>query len=273
MSKPRFFAHSSPQQLLETVFQERSDAQPSYTLKAYAKALGLTVQQLSAFLKKKKGMSAERARFVAEEIELSQSEKELFILSIQAQFSRSADQRKIARNHLAAYELKNLKSRKLSEEAFQTISEWYHYALLELIKVMPPQSQSHASLSKKLSVPEPKIKLALQRLVSLGLVSELKGGGWKGSQDVVSSPSGISSLSLRKFHRQVLEKALIALDEQDPSIRSVTSCLMPVNTRQIPQVKKMIQNFNQSIMKEISQPDPDQVYALSVQFFRIDQDD
>jgi len=61
----------------------------SYSLRAFARDLGLSASRLSEVLKKKKGLSINAAFLLTEKLGLTSKEKELFFLSVEALHSRS----------------------------------------------------------------------------------------------------------------------------------------------------------------------------------------
>lgn len=76
------------QDILKDHLLRRTTINPRYSLRAFARAVGLEPSKLSEVLSGKKGLSPDRAEKVSEKLRLEGTEKEVFLLSVAAQHSR-----------------------------------------------------------------------------------------------------------------------------------------------------------------------------------------
>lgn len=116
------------QETLKELLEKRMSVNPRYSLRAFASALGLEASKLSEILAEKKGLSAERAGDICERLRLKGPEGELFVLSVQAQHSRSK-----AQKAQAAAKLKELLAIR-GQKKVQTTrhNAWYFGAVKEV---------------------------------------------------------------------------------------------------------------------------------------------
>jgi uncharacterized protein (TIGR02147 family) len=256
--------------ILTEILSERRASNPSYSLRAFARDLSVSPQQLSNVMTGRRGLSEANAEKIAVELNLDAHEALMFRESLKAKFSLSKTQRLIAQTKLS--ELQPTKATKnLQIDLFKTISNWYHLTLVELIRISKPAKQSAAGFSKKLDVPEIEVNLALGRLERLELISK-SGKGWSVNQDVVIFDQAIPSEAIKNFHRQVLEKAAKAMAFQSPAERYGSTSTIPVKVKSVEKAKKLIQKFRSDFAKEISDLEGgEEIYALSLQFFKLTQ--
>lgn len=114
-------------------------------------------------------------------------------------------------------------------------------------------------------------RLALGRLERLELITRT-GSTWQVNQDSVISEQAVPGDAVKKFHRQILEKAAAALAFQSSDERYGISHMMPVRVKSVDRAKKLIQKFRLDFAKEISdQEGGEEIYGLSLQFFRLTQ--
>jgi uncharacterized protein (TIGR02147 family) len=263
---------NSAVQTLKNRWSERQLSNPAYSLRAFARDLGLNPSQLSLVLNGKRGLSPPVAAQVAQKLELSSSEQDSFIAAFRAEFAASPIQRTLAQAQLE-HSQTFLVERSLEVDLFKTVSSWHHFGLLELIKISGKRSGKGLVqwLSNKLGIPENETLLALARLERLELIRKEE-SKYVVNQESIFADHPTPTEAMRKFHRQILEKATAALTYQSAEERYGISDVMPTRVKNVVRAKKLIQKFRQDFAKEISEPEGgDEIYGLSLQFFRLSQ--
>lgn len=253
-------------ELLSRELESRSACNPRYSLRSFARDLKLSPQRLSDLIRGRYGLSAIQARSIADELGLAPDEQKRFISSAEMLHSRSPLKRKMARE-----EFESLKQEysTLSIDLFQVISEWYHYAILELTYVKGFQSKI-SWIAKYLGISEFTVEKAIERLRRLELLGIDKNGRMKCTKEFVMTPSGVPSEAIRKFHRQLLEKAIQALDLQTINERDMASVIMAIDCNRLDEAKEDLKRYRREFTKKYgSDPKQNEVYCLGIQFFRL----
>ncbi len=115
---------------------------------------------------------------------------------------------------------------------------------------------------------------ALLRLERLGLIA-FKSGRVQPCHFTVVVPDGtVPSSATRDFHKQILKKADHALETQSVDKRYSNSIVLPVLHDDRDSIHKDILNFQKRMLQKYgrnSQKDGDEVYALSLQFFSLQE--
>ncbi len=136
------------------------------------------------------------------------------------------------------------------------------FSLLELKGFV----KSPKNISTRLNISIGVTKQALTRLESLGLVKEQKSQYILLKKNLQTS-TDISSACLRQGHQEYIEKSLRALEEVHISQRDITGITMAIDSKKLPEAKKLIQNFRKRLAEFLEKDNQDQVYRLNIQLF------
>jgi uncharacterized protein (TIGR02147 family) len=257
-------------QILKAVLSERQATNAQYSLRAFARDLQLSAPQLSNVINGHRGLSPKAAESVAQLLALAPAQKEIFKSSLKAKFSPSKADRLVALRKLEELN-HHAEATYLDLDLFKVISNWYHFTLLELIKIAKKNENKVQWFSEKLGISENEVALALTRLERLALI-ENTGRGYRVNQDTVIADQGIPTEAIRNFHRQLLEKSMQALTTQPADERYGYSGVMPVKVKSVERAKKLIQKFRIDFAKEVSDhQNGEEIYGLCLQFFRVTQ--
>ena len=255
--------------LLASEYEERCRKNSNYSLRAFARDLGLGAPRLSDILNYKSGLSKEASEKIAEKLGYSEEEKTYLCTLVESQHARSHARRKIAHQ-----ELKKIKGndefQTLKMDAFRLIADWHHFAILELTYLSTFKSDVEW-IAKTLGIQKIQAELAIERLKKMGML-EAKNGHLVTKSEFVAAGSGVPSLAIKQFHRKILEKALSALYVQSVGERDYSSTLVAIDEQQLPQAKKWMKEFRRRFCKKLSRSKhKNKLYCLSVQFFNMGQ--
>ncbi len=265
MSETVFYPDNYRRYFIES-FENRSLRNPSYSMRAFARDLGLGTSTLSEILQGKYGLSKSKVEIVVKALQLSEKQGEHFLDLVVRDHSRSLKERDEASQRVQERIKGSMQTMTL--DSFRTISEWYHLALLELL-ILPEFKNETGWMARKLNIPEITVHEALERMERLGMI-ERKGKKILPTDDFSAIGNETPSELIRKFHRQVLEKAIVALDEQTVSERESSSTIFAISKADLPKAKKKLVQFRREFATLLSKsPDKDDVYCLGIQFFSL----
>jgi uncharacterized protein (TIGR02147 family) len=255
------------QQFLRDAFEERIERNAAYSLRAFARDLDLSVASLSRVLAGKQGLSEKTATRIAKNLDLNETELGVFQNLVRSQHARSKSVRMKARSTLHSHEVQVAE---LSLEYFRTIADWYHFAILELTELDGFKPDVNW-IAKRLDVPAPKIKSAIQRMLELELLEVLPNGRYKKTADFRATPSGIPSRALKRRHHQILSKAQAALLQQPVNEREFASVTFGLHPEDLDWAKQEMLKFRRALTKRLSaNPKKCRLYELSMSLFSLD---
>lgn len=258
--------------LLNDEFKIRQQANRSYSLRAFARDLGMSAPRLSQIMNKKQGLSVVSAEKIAQKLKLSSSRKKWFCHSVGELHSRSEKERKEFKKKIISYKEEAKAYSEINLEYFKVISDWYHFAILELT-YLESFKNDPIWMAKMLDISTTEVIEALARLKRLGLAEERDGKLIDTFTSVVT-PSDVSSEYLKKFNSQLIEKSLNAMREQEVERREYSSNLVALDKSMIPALKQKIRDFRRELMFEAYQSkNKNAVYCLGIQLFSLTQDE
>lgn len=257
------------QRLLLETLEARCSKNPGYSLRAFARDLGLSAQSLSHIMNGNRGISREKGQVIAEKIGLSETEKEELITFIEARYSRSPRIRDEAAKRMIL--LQGMMKSDLALESFKMISGWYHLALLTLLQI-ERKIQSPKFLAARLGISVYEVKASLERLLKLKML-KIESQRYIPEQDYFINKNGTSSQSVKTFHEQILDKAKTALTLQKVQERDFSVVFLPIDPDRVDEIKEEIRVFRKRIEQKFSSSPENckEVYALGVQLFRISE--
>lgn len=247
---------------LNSEFARRCEANASYSLRSYAKALDIDAGTLSRILNGKQALSYKMAQKIVGKLDLSPSQQKEFFNSL-FHYQQS---RKLEKVHKENINEKEYKGQDLSIDYYRVIADWYHTALMEMtyLKGFKPDSRY---ISKQLGITPAEAKLALERLVNLGLLTKKNGKIVKTNEKLSTQDRHITTPALRKNQKQFLEKAIHSLENDPIEIRSNTNMTMAIDSSKIEVAKKMIREFQMTLSNFLESGKRDKVYSMSVALY------
>lgn len=239
-----------PVRWLAAEYARRRKRRRSYSLRAFARQLGLQSGPLSELLRGKRPLTGALAERLADALNFDPEARERWVLA--------------ARGTANAPVSTPRSPRPLDDERFALIADWYHYGILSLLETASWRD-SYRWIAEQLGIAEAEAKEAMQRLHRLGLVARRR-GRWIATGNFTSTHD-VPSAALRKHHRQLLAQAVDALDTVSVDERDVTSMTLAIDPRRLPEAKRRIKAFRRELAAFLEGGDATAVYQLCIQLF------
>ena len=255
-------------QILTEEFSRRVGRNSNYSLRGFAKALGMDITALSQILSGKRLLSFKKAEKILEVIDLSPEDKETFLWGL----AKSHEQRNKKRlspsvkKILSETKAKPSTVRDLSHTHFAIISDWYHYAILEMTFIEGFKSESQW-ISKRLGISKLEVNHAIKRLLELELLEWKNDQLIKTNQQLMTSDRHLSNSGLKKRQKQVIEKSLFSLENDPLEKRNHTAMTFAIDPSLIPEAKKRINQFMNELTDFLESGSRKNVYELTINLF------
>lgn len=234
---------------LQLELNRRRALNPAYSLRAFAKNLGVSPAQLSQLISGKRKLTAKAASKIADRLSLSPFERMQLVESVAK----------------AEASPKSAIALALEEEAFRFIADWYHLAILSLLEL--PQAKAEPRwVAKRLGISALVASQALNRLKTLNLL-EVSPRGFKLTAEALRVTPVARSQAVGKYHQQVLAKASAAIDEVPIEQREICSLTLALDPRDVPKAKARISEFLRGLSAVLESGEKKAVYSLAVQLF------
>lgn len=271
MEAPVFNYHD-PVEFLNASLKSTQQKNPSFSLRSWAKQLGLShPAMLSMVLSKKRSLLPSLSSKISEQFKttgkFTETEARFFDILVLFANAKGIEERNFYEGILSSLK-PDQKFSTLDLDQLNVISEWYHSAILEMTYLKNFNSDPRwISLKLGESVNETQVTAAIERLLRLGMLEKSKSGKLKRTSAQLATPTDIPSKSLRKYHSEMMNKAQTALEAQTIEQRDITSMTLSIDTKKLPEAKKMIRDFRRKLAKFMGDAQGDSVYQLNVQLF------
>lgn len=239
-------------------FERRQSVNPYYSLRGFARQLGVSVSLLSRVMNGKMPMTSNILKRLAVPLSLSPDEFEEYEVEINKR-----------KNLQSSEKIWGLQSRQLGLEEFHLIQDWYNFAVLELVN-LPDFHACEKWIAQKLRISQEDALMALERLVRLELIIQTENGKFEKANNYVSIMSSeFTTVAMKKRQKQVLQKAIDVIDMVDINFRDQSSITISLDSSMIPEIKQKIKAMRRSLANYISNnsKNKDKVYELSISFF------
>ena len=245
----------------------RSQINPRYSLRAFARDMELAPSRLSEVLSGKQGLSRPVASRIADKLGYSDTERDFFCDLVESIHARKEQSRSEAMEKIKrAFDENELL--RLKNDTFHLISDWFHLAMLELTTLDGFQSDVKW-IAKVLGISENEVELGLERLERFGFISR-DNGQIVTVEQRTTTPGGTPSESIKKFHKQILQKAMDSIYLQPIDSRDLSAIVLAVDRSRLGEAKERIKQFRREFCTELnSSTVKDGVYCLSIQFFSL----
>lgn len=249
-------------------FKKRKRKNSSYSLRAFSRDLEMNASRLSEIMNGKVGLSDVKGAEMAEKFGLVDKDREYFLDLIRAEHARSAIAKKEARERVRMY---LMDERTLTDSEFNTVSDWGHLAVLELLNI-PDIETSIASFAERLGLPNHEVDDIVARLVENKML-DTSGERWVALEGDFTTTADVSSVAIRNFHHQMLARAKRAIEQDPVEEREFSSVIFAMNTEQMKYAKDRLREFRRSLVKELEAiPGKEKIYSLSMQLFELKGD-
>lgn len=248
--------------ILREELNRRLRSNSSYSLRSFAKAIGIDASLLSKIMNNCRALSHGNALKIMESIALSDAEKVLFWKSYVVE-------KQVSNGLLKDFPTLSIEDEKLLEQQiFNVISEPYHYVLVELTRTKSFKSDV-IWISKVLNLSIAQTKEAINRLVNIKMLS-INNGQIERSPGRFSTKDKAVTDSAHKYHqRKILEKAIVAMDQVPIEHRNQSSMTIAINPQKIPIAKKMIQDFINQLSDVLESGPIEEVYQISLSLYPV----
>ncbi|MCT4641350.1 MAG: TIGR02147 family protein [Bacteriovoracaceae bacterium] len=229
----------------------------SFSLRAFARLLEISPASLSEFLNGKRVLSEKMIKKLAIKLSFSPSQYNELIKKINIEKNRLP----IKSEHL------NLRKKvHLQDDQYFLVADWHYYAILCLVETKDFK-KDYEWIARKLNTTASKVKECFERLLRLGYLSFDKSGNIIYEDIELDTTMDIPNTSLKRRHGENLDAAHLALQTQSIERRDFSFMTLAVDHKKIPQVKKMIERFQDELEEFLKDGEKTQVYEFCMQMF------
>lgn len=239
--------------LLRKSYKASKDQNPRYSLRAFARKMGLSISTLSEVLNSKTKLSKKRMTDVVNRLDISDAQKKRFARSIGVMFEGSPSAEKTVS----------------ADQDF--LSNWLNRALLIFFDTQEASQLTDAPrvLAKRFDVSIADIKQGLSLLVGRGMLIEHDNGTYSKPSEIWKTSDEVSSEFVKNHHRSDFDLGLRALEKIPVDQRDFTSMMFAGDARQVAELKAEIRRFYDRALLIMENGSKNEVFQMSINLFPI----
>ncbi|SMF71265.1 TIGR02147 family protein [Pseudobacteriovorax antillogorgiicola] len=236
-------------------------------MRSFARDLGVDSGFLSRILKGSRRLSLSKAHSISDKLSLSAKDRERFLYLVR--LALIDDDEDLKRSIERQLQRHSEPQSVLGASSFKVISKWYHYAILELTFKEDFESQP-SYISQKLNISQFEAKMAIERMVRLGLLARDSNGSLKKTKSNIGDLCAPSE-SARCRHKDILEKASRSLEKQSFEEKVQLGATFCIDKKLLPETRQRIQVFLQDLNDFLESGDREEVYEMNVSLFSLEK--
>jgi uncharacterized protein (TIGR02147 family) len=242
--------------LLNNELNTRKSRNSAYSLRAFARDLGISPTAISDFLNGKRQLSKTNLNRICESLNLSPLQREaLFKVKKNSPSQSASETQRII----------------LADDTFRVIADWYYLAILNLAKIKT-NSANPKWIAERLAISSENAADALERLIRLGFI-KVKRGRLHRTAQALGTLRDIPSLAIKKHHTDNLNLAREALHNVPVELREFSSTTMAISISQLAKAKDLLMKSKHKVASVLEKGDADAVYVLSFQLFPLSKNE
>ncbi len=247
------------QTLLQQGYLDAKSKNPGYSLRAFARRLGLNSGAVSSIINGKRRVSKKMAARILERLGLA--------LDVRRKVLESLEFERTGVNVSKLQGVQRSEYLQIAGEQFHLISEWQHFAILSLIRTRDFKSEPKW-IAKRLGISLTLAKRSLQRLELLGFIVD-QDGRWVRGAPKYSTTDGVADGAIRRAFEQDLQLSVESLHRDPVEKRDFTTITMAVDPRSMAKVKERVRVFQDEVAAIMESGELTEVYKLTVGVFPV----
>jgi uncharacterized protein (TIGR02147 family) len=220
-------------------------------MRAFAKKIGVNPSTLSRILSGKQTISDQLMEEISEKLMLTSDQK----ISLREASKRSK-------------KLKTTKPFLIDTETFLKITDLYHYALLNLLKLKTFRPDFHW-IARVLGKTETQVIEMWNRLIEVGMIAQDGNGRWVRTHANTTNikKEKVPPQGYRDLQIQYLEQAIKVLKTEPFDRRDHSAIIIPIDSKMIPEARLKIAQFRKDMTAFMEPESADQVFGMTIALF------
>ncbi len=251
--------------IIRSEFNDRVLSNSRYSLRAFSRDCEIPVSRMSEVLNAKRGFPLHLLKNFVEKAGFPEKKAALFTALVRSQHERSRECRIKASRDVV--KIKSCNYQSLKKEGFAAIRDWYHFAILELLKIYPENLDSQIA-ARELGISSTQAKMAITNLKQARLIKQ-ESNTLVLTNENLKVESKEYSADIREFHRQFLSKTSSEVLNGKIEDRYISSSFVAMDQEGFDRISKIIERVKNRIVHAEKVGSSDFLCGIGFQFFKI----
>lgn len=235
----------------------RQRENPQYSLRAYARDLGVHPGTLVKVIKGERPLPVKVSQEVLNKLKLGPKDRTLFMESLLRK-----------KTNIDNIKIDPLDTRFMVDESnYKVITEWEHFAVTDLFDI-PDFKATTEDVAKRFAIPLNRAEVVVENLITSGLIKKDETGKLIRIHDDVKTSEDVRSQALREAHKETMRMGINKIDEIEVELRDFSSMAVAVDLDQLLEAKTIIREFRQKMSALLRNgANKTDVFQLAIQFY------
>lgn len=238
--------------ILNEYFKHRQSQNPSYSLRAFSRDIGIHHRTVSSILKRGRPLPLEFVAGVLKGIPLNDEQQSIFYKTV------IADRQSKDPLNLEDFQVINpIESQKILEDE-------NHYVFLAIIQLKSFQSDL-SWIAKKMDLSVEEVDDIIERLIDYKLISRDENQKLVRTAHRLVTEHHNKSEILQRSHQNILRNTIDDIPKISHMTRHLSTQYLRLNTNQIEALRLLIEKFQDEVSEQIENEHATEVYRLNIQ--------
>jgi uncharacterized protein (TIGR02147 family) len=233
---------------LKAELERRKQINPSYSLRAMAKNLGIAPSSFSEVLSGRKHFSVRSAAGVALRLRLKGRDFRYFCTLVNFEISKDPEIKSMLATQLRTLNTKSAQSFQATIDEFDLLSKWYHPAILELTHIESIK-MSPTNIAEILKISVADASAALKLLVKMNFLIQTGDDQFAKTKKQFQFQSESKNDFLKNYHKAMLHRVAEDLDHFQHTERAIGSETVPLSVHDLPEARLILEECFQKIIR------------------------
>lgn len=239
--------------VLRSEFNRLRATNPRFSLRAFARRIGIDPGSLSQIINGERSVSTKKAREIALRLNLTENTLNRLMSNI----SKAECWDELKKPVQSSRDL-------LESDHYFVMSDWVYYSILSLLETKDFTEDPHW-IGSRLEVSPQRVEVALKRLEKMGFVERDEQGKLIQKCPHLDTTNDVYHPALLRRHVENLEYSQQAIVEVESLLREFTFITIAADQSKIPKAKAMIREFRDRLCEFMETGEKTEVYELQIQ--------
>lgn len=260
------FKYKSASRFFSDALQLKKAKNPLFSLRAAASQIGTSPSTLSFFINGKKKLTNDTGRKICHWLKLSPVEEDFFLKLLELENSK--DEGVKQKIDLALTKNEKVQDQRSKHQDFNLLNDWVNVVLMACFMSPEIRKKDLKEIAAMMNVPVKQVEESFRLLKEKGLLL-VDGGKIVPSTKGLVFDSPLPQKDLKLFHKTMLQKAMLAVDEQTNKERFIGSETFGFDENNLELAKEIIDDFLNRMVALSQKSKGQHIYHLGTQFFKI----
>jgi uncharacterized protein (TIGR02147 family) len=260
------FEFKSPSAYFAAMVELKKQKNPLFSLRAAAKQIGTAPSTLSFFINGKKKLSIETGRKISSWLKLNSKQEDYFLKLIELE--NSTDDLVKEKLNFSLSKSRPVVEQRNKKHDYKILDDWRNVVLMAIFMSPELRKKELREIAVMLNEPYSDIEAAYQSLVKDEIITEREDSSYQTVSGLIFDSSSPQK-ELRNFHKTMLNKASIAIEDQPNTEKYIGSETFGFDEKNLDQAKELIDDFMTRMVDLNQKSQKNKIYHLGVQFFKL----